>query len=98
MWLEYLRIQDIFSSLIPLIDEFSHLCTGWRGGGVHLRGQDFAFCLGAITRSQLGIENRVSYGVFLPVYDCLLKKRCMIVSQKVTSAYFGLRSIANHMR
>lgn len=60
MWLEHLRIQDIFSSLIPLIDEFYHLCTEWRGERSTVEEAELCFCLDTITRFYLDTENRVS--------------------------------------
>lgn len=100
MWLEHLRIQDIFSSLFPLIEEFYHLCTGWRLGGAQLRRQDFAFSLGTITRSYLDTENRVSYGVFLPVYVSLQRRQFFVhgILTFISPASISLRSIANHKR
>ena len=71
MRLERLRIQDIFSSLRPLIDEFYHLCTEWRGERNTVEEAELYFCLDSITRSYLGTENNVSWA-FLPVCDSLL--------------------------
>lgn len=102
MWLEHLRIQDIFSSLIPLIDEFYHLCTEWRGERSTVEEAELCFCLDTITRSYLDTENRVS----CVWRGCL----CMIVFWEYSllsmgfwllydfCVYLSLRSLANHMR
>lgn len=72
MRLERLRIQDIFSSLLQLIDEFYHLSTEWRGERSTVEEAELCFCLDSITRSYLDTENNVSCGAFLPVCDSLL--------------------------
>lgn len=70
MRLERLRIQDIFSSLLPLIYEFYHLSTEWRGERSTV--EEAELCLDSITRSYLDTENNVSCGPFLSVCDSLL--------------------------